>query len=96
MSLLEEEIVLLKELMKLSGETWFDIRTPTFIWDSDNKVRLNVREAVKEFLQCTRNRINDLSDDMRFTARRLFEKLFEESECCFDKFDYFIDGFSFD
>lgn len=95
MILMPDEIEVLDKLIDMSDQTWFQIKTPTYIWDSDNQVRLETESAVKEFLQCVGDSINDLSDKMRKTVRGIYEKIFDSSEYSFDKFDYLISGFVF-
>lgn len=66
-----DEIALLETLAAESGNTWFSIRSPNFVWDNDNKVRLSVREAVKELLECSRG---FLEGKDRKTLEGLYEK----------------------
>ncbi len=61
MFLSPEEINSLEELSIVSNQTWFQIKTPTFIWDSDNHVRLSVIGGCTELLQCSENCIEALS-----------------------------------
>lgn len=95
MTLMPNEIEVLNKLRHMSNETWFQIKTPNYIWDADNQVRLETKQGVKEFLQCVGESINDLSDKMRKTVRGIYEKTFDVSEYSFDKFDYLISGFVF-
>lgn len=77
-----DEIKLLERIASESGNDWFQIRTPNFIWDNDNKIRLSVKEAVEELLECSRQQLESLEDNE--TLRGLYEKVSYSPDFDFD------------
>lgn len=77
MDLNPDEIQTLDKLVNLSGEKWFVIKTPNYIWDNDNKIRLSLISACKEFLQCTDSYISKLNSAEKNTIKKLSMKLDE-------------------
>lgn len=73
MFLTVDEISALEKLIALSGQDWFNIRTPNFIWDNENKVRMEVKAAVKEFLSCAESHIAELTEDERWIIKDLWD-----------------------
>lgn len=61
MELTNDEITALEKLAEISDQLWFQIKTPNYVWDDDNKVRLSVDKACKEFLECTEDHIKSLT-----------------------------------
>lgn len=69
------EIEALDELANISGQKWFSIRTPNYIWDVENKVRLDTKEAVKEFLNCAESYIFKMNGSKRCILINLWERV---------------------
>lgn len=70
-----DEIEALENLIKLSGQDWFSIRTPQYLWDNDNKRRLNMKEGIKEFLSCAESSIKKLPDNQQDVIKTLWENV---------------------
>lgn len=81
MELNENEIIALEKLAELSSQSWFQIRTPRYIWDADNKVRMSVVNGCKEFIECSRNFMVKLSKKQRGFINELEKKIDDACSC---------------
>lgn len=82
--LMLDEINALEHLRELSSQKWFNIRSPNYIWDSDNKVRIGVKDGIKEFLSCSESYIKDLTVDEKFIIYDLWNTV-NETDFNFDE-----------
>lgn len=77
MVLSPEEITALENLSRLSNQLWFQIKSPTYIWDNDNKIRLSVMFGCRVFLQCSESFVCKLSNKEKRTINMLNRKIQE-------------------
>lgn len=84
MFLTVDEIGALEKLIAFSGQNWFSIRTPNFIWDNENKVRLEMKSAIKEFLSCAESHIAELPENERWIIKDLWDFVNDPSNTGFE------------
>lgn len=75
MELSKDEIVALEKLSLFSQQNWFSIRTPNYVWDADNKIRMNLAKGCKEFIECSRDFVKNLSNKQRGIINELEKKI---------------------
>ena len=73
--LMVDERIALEKLRELSGQDWFEIRTPSYFWDAENKKRLNFIDGLKEFLSCSEGHIKELSDYDQDVIKTLWDNI---------------------
>ena len=73
--LMVDEIDALEKLIKLSGQDWFSIRSPNYLWDKENMVRLGIKDGVREFLSCVESHVKELTPDEQDVIKTLWDEV---------------------